>query len=125
MSDNEKRYTERDLILAKRKGWDECAYRLSMAGAGSEESEREKDRAFPLPKTTRPRVVKDPEGDGYWMVFKGEIGWTAFARGHADGILLWEGHDMRRAELFRLTPARVAIWSDLLANPTEEVDDAD
>ena len=112
MSD-EKKYTEKDLVLAMRKGWDECAYRMTLAGGGSKESEAMKLACFPLPKVTRPRVVNGPAGRHWaWKLEDGRF---------------WFRNDNRSAwelvrDAWKPTPELVPLWYDLLANPTEEVD---
>ena len=118
MSD-EKKYTERDLLLAKREGFmrgAKAAWGNPHAGKWNGLS-AECDRAYPLPKITRPRVVKD-EREGYWYACDGSLRWSVF--GDATGGI--EAHGSFRTELVLPTPTRVAMWADLLANPTEEVD---
>lgn len=68
-------------------------------------------KAFPLPKIERPRVVV--EGDTSWRVIDGEFedksrhgGWRKSSNAGWSPIA-----------------KRVAIWADLLANPTELIDD--
>ena len=63
---------------------------------------------YKLPKTTRPRVVKDPEDAGVrWTIRGGRL----------------RLYDTDHLGAFEPTRDRVALWADLLANPTEEVDD--
>lgn len=65
-------------------------------------------KEFPLPKIERPRVVRDPEERMlHWTVRNGECA-------------LYEVDYPCR---FKPTAKRVALWADLLANPTELVDD--
>ncbi len=71
---------------------------------------------YPLPKVTRPRVVRDPE----FCEFKWSMG------GH--GLMLQQfdrkpEHYPRPGEGLDATRSRVVVWADLLANPTEEVDE--
>lgn len=67
--------------------------------------EAEAKARYPLPRMLRPRVVKDPEFQHCeWRVCGGELSAGAYG------------------QLFTPTPARVAMWADLLANPTELVD---
>jgi hypothetical protein len=76
---------------------------------------------FPLPTMERPRVAVDPHDAGTW--------WSV-----RDGALCVKSRGVvtshwSRVALggFQPTPARVALWADLFANPTERVpaDEAD
>lgn len=77
---------------------------------------------YPLPKITRPRVVSDPEPgyDQKWRVkdgvleFNGHTGWREAHGCSASGSY---------GTCLFPTPARIMLWADLLANPTETVDD--
>lgn len=106
--------TEREAVERERKAWDEAAYRLSCCGAGSQESNRLRDNLYPLPKTTRPRVVRDPHASVlHWRFREEKLEWC-------DGLdedLWW--NEPRAA----VTPARVALWADLIARPTEDVEE--
>lgn len=122
----EKKYTERDLVMAKREGWDECAYQMTVCGQGSKESDAMRDATFPLPKVVRPRVVEDPTsipGARFWRVCDGKLQ-TRKGRG-----LDTEWYDQQNAHAFHdrdfpyPTRERLQLWSDLLANPTEEVEE--
>lgn len=106
--------TERDAVLRERKAWDECAYRLSLVGTGSAESEQLKNDLYPLPKVTRPRVVNDPSDSTVEWRFENNAGlvWRA-----VPGFPMWNG-----VSTWYPKPERVKMWADLLANPTEEVD---
>jgi hypothetical protein len=72
-------------------------------------------KMFPLPKVTRPRVVRDREG-WKWQCIDGRIQWSG-PRG-------WRFADVMTYAV-RVTPERVVLWADLLANPTEDVEDDD
>lgn len=75
------------------------------------------DRQFPLPKVTRTRVVSDPNGVGSWGAKPWRNGKLSIYYVSSDGR--WE-------ETFPAhvaTAERVAVWADLIANPTEEVPD--
>ena len=109
---SEKKYTERDLVLAKREGY----ARHCVAVCGNTKNATElAARTYPLPRVTRPRVWVDPNGDTRFQV--------------VDGVLF--GKDFEEDEewlpvdsyAFNVTPERVVAWADLFANPTEEVDD--
>ena len=58
MSD-EKKYTERDLILAKREGYVRHCLQMLMS---KQYAETDAALLFPLPKVTRPRVVQRTDG---------------------------------------------------------------
>jgi hypothetical protein len=81
---------------------------------------------WPLPKVTVPRVVQDNASDvTQWCVKHWE--------GHGDvRIVHWryKGSDKWHEVIgssgdsgYVITPERIAIWADLFANPTEEVED--
>ena len=109
----EKKYTERDIILARRQGaaWMRCAQRHALdwdePGDGPcDDCVKRAREVYPLPTITRPRVHKDHRGVE-WRVVGGKIqrncssGWT----------------DIDEPPDFA-----VAIAS-LVANPTETVED--
>lgn len=65
-------------------------------------------RKYPIRKITRPRVIVDP--DGYrWCVRDGQV-----AIYNSDYLPCVTPY-----------PSRVAMWTDLLANPTEEVEETE
>jgi hypothetical protein len=126
-----KTYTERELVLAQRKAFEDGAVRWVDRARAASAFERDMPmsiaqlradaaKQFPLPKVERPRVVHDPE----WATFK----W--FVR---HGILLYS-HDGAPADVCRyparipgrIVPAptaqRAALWADLFARPTELVE---
>jgi hypothetical protein len=118
MSD-EMRYTERDRVGAWRAGFIRGMGEALRAvvdlhpGAGAlldalpwaEMAARE----YPYPKVTRPRVVAE-DYDLSWRYVDG-----GFELNTGDGI--W-----RPGPYITVTPHRVRLWADLLANPTEEVE---
>lgn len=133
---DEKRYTERDLILAKREAFEEGATRVWTAFAretdacphGWRGSNVLAAEAYPLPKSTRPRVMSDPNSlnGREWRC----VG-RQFETRVRESSRLAEWHLVDWSEYNRgafvehplaPTPERVAMWADLLANPTEEVD---
>lgn len=117
MSD-EKKYTERDLVMAKREGFLEAHSWARVGIAGDHEAERLAATKYPLPKRTQRREAIDPHTDSrVWSfdVDRPRIVWRWKARRD----VLWTS-DL--AGVF-VTPERVALWADLIANPTEEVDD--
>lgn len=126
MSD-EKKYTERDVVMRER-----AAFAKGRCMSQHEMHEEElpciacNQRArhlYPLPSVTRPRVVRDVTsgmaGGGYeWRVVNGGIQWRplgdmTWRAPASDGVV----HGMY------LFPERVRTLADLLANPTETVED--
>lgn len=106
MSD-EKKYTGRDLVMAKREGFLEAHSWARLGIAGDHEAERLAATEYPLPKRTQPRVVTPPGRPYDIRIHDGRleirhtVGWTHIL--HVTGV--------------------EAILMDLLANPTEEVED--
>lgn len=123
---DEKRYTERDLICAKREAFErgaEMVFRQFAIHAdvthwrGTTALAAE---AYPLPKITRPRVVMDPHDS---MIAYRLVGGNFE---YCVGSGPWKGMDAIDEQWSRenyVSPKRVALWAALLANPTEEVDD--
>lgn len=62
---------------------------------------------YPLPKITRERIKRDPSN----------AGWRWCVRGGAIAL-----YDSDSLPMCTPTPERTALWADLLANPTEQVD---
>jgi hypothetical protein len=109
--------TERETVLRERAAF--LAGRLDIASNGmiaanADVNARAAER-YPLPKVTRPRVVEDPTIDGIeWSLVCGSIriGTSMeIARGYP-----------RSNERIPPTASRVALWADLFAHPTEEVE---
>lgn len=110
MSD-EKQYTERDLVLAKREGY---VLHCTQLCGNDEMAAARAVGLFPLPKRTQPRVVKDGYGIE-WRMNDGTLEWKGdSSRGR------WEPSSAYGA--LAIGSKRVALWANLLANPTEEVD---
>jgi hypothetical protein len=108
----EKKHTERDLVMAKREGWvasENAASREECYGFCRHEAEMRAAEAFPLPKVTRPRVVTRGQSQ-----FRVENGVVMARLSNAEG---WRESAFHTAEWVR-------TLADLLANPTEEVPDA-
>lgn len=118
-------YTEREMVLAKRQTWawsqaDAQNHNYHVTGPCSqcERARRGAAEQFPL-LVTRPRVVRDPiMKDVEWKV---EDGYLRARRGSGTWIkwVEWSARDSDFAPLAK----RVAMWADLLANPTEQVED--
>ena len=114
MSDTKLKYTERDLILAKREAYAVGAmvFRPEITDENRVGIEACAKTRYPLPKVERPRVVRDPHYHVcYWRAVGRSIQWK-------------DDHDGWNSKpTFDPTPERVALWADLLANHTELVDD--
>lgn len=113
---SEKKYTERDLVLAKREGFAAgfLDARPVLCRDMDQASGRAKD-VYRLPKIERTRTVKDPcmahvvwRADGYGMIW--------WARTASDD-------EWSNAVTWPITADRVALWAALLASPTELVED--
>lgn len=78
-------------------------------------------RRYPLPKVTRPRVVKDTDGTR-WRISEGRL---QFMRGGGDWLCML-GESRSGSDRYGMglvpTPERIRLWADLLANPNEEVE---
>lgn len=128
---SEKVLSERDAIMRERAAFRRgAAWRFdqSMEAGDSfhaippREYDDEAKRRFPLPMVTRPRVATDPgAGAGVeWRV--SENGFIERRRRHfGEGWSKWSIY-CRQEPDFAPLPDRVKMWSDLLANPTEEVE---
>lgn len=112
MSD-EKKYTERDVILAKREGF--VKHCLQTCSASKDFAEREAAVEYPLPKVTRARVIRRKVGHfGFdWRLVKNTLEYAN--PGEED----WEPYRPEKGEWADVA----AILNDLLANPTEEVEE--
>lgn len=109
----ERRVTEREAVLRERKAFVEGARRICVAANSGIirmfDHERDAAEIYPLPTITRPRVVRDPHGI--------DIRWTVRSR----QVVAYDSDQFPCA--VGVTPERVKLWADLLANPTEEVPD--
>jgi hypothetical protein len=112
--------TKREVLIAR-----EAYTRRSRETYSVEEWERsirglvegEAAMTYPLPKVTRPRVVRDPRGISSWGV-RVPDGLTTPAI-----HLVTDGGEWCPTGWSHVASAeRVALWADLLARPTEEVD---
>lgn len=111
----DKTVTEREAVLRERTGYyagyvdGVCAADPGAVISPSHIQERAAKR-FPLPKVTRPRVVADSEGNA-WRVVDGNLECR-------DAVNEWT-----RVRHCGITAERLRMWADLLANPTEEVEE--
>lgn len=133
----EPKYTERDLVMAKREAfregsrwlscWCSCNgayddYRWITGDSRGRPEEAAADR-YKLPKVTRPRVVKESGG----MAFR-FVGNPSEQFACIEYMSSYEPREWKQAHgsdnHLAVTTERIRIWSDLLANPTEECEDA-
>lgn len=102
--------TKREILIARR-AFEAGAW---YVGWNSESARQDAASRYPLPKITRPRVVKDSKGT-FWRVLGDKIQFSN------DGVS-WPGADSSHP--FCIVQAeRVHIFHDLYTNPTEEVED--
>jgi hypothetical protein len=109
-------YTERELVLAQReafkRGYDNRHVGEATTPWGSWPGIVEAaEMLYPLPKVTRPRVVRDNT-----LEWKYENGHFAYRYGGAS-----DWHSTQYSEV-PINRRRVEVLADLLANPTEEVE---
>jgi hypothetical protein len=111
------RMTKREVLIARK------AYK---DGAAAERGHAHDDAGwkpaaearYPLPKVTRPRVVRDQHNPAQeWIVEDG------FLRCRNAGGAWMKWAEYKLSADFAPLPERVALWADLLANPTEEVNE--
>ena len=114
---SENRYTERDLVLAKREGFKDGAEVVfthfgcslgSVAGVRWRGSGPLAVERYPLPRVTRPRVVTLGCGHEYRI---------------CDGRLEWRTHENGSWMTLHNIAHMMDELRHLLAHPTEEVDD--
>jgi hypothetical protein len=119
MSGGEKKYTERDLVMAQREAFARGGYLLRDPFTPRDEWRRRAEREYPLPRVTRARVVRDTAGIA-WRVVDGRL---EFDRGdeRLEPSQQWATTDWYGT--LRIGAERIRLWADLLANPTEEVED--
>lgn len=143
---DEKMVSEREAVMRERKAWlDGVAEGLDKSfdsesepvrwppryynGKGFDHAraswEEQSRRVYPLPKITRPRVVRDP-----YATATTTVEWST-EKWHDGLVIVWRAKWAPEWKLilstdtpedgYVITPERVKLWADLLANPTEEV----
>lgn len=144
MSEPAKMVSEVEAVRRERKAYEDGA--VCWAGEARARSEFrcgtvtlagiQQDAAckYPLPLVTRPRVVRDtvtyPDGstsEYEWCVLSdGQLVRRLVHRGGGPP-LAWapaaEWRNLSDLHAFAPTPKRIAMWADLLAHPTETVED--
>ena len=111
---DEKKYTEREVILCQQAAFEEgcrAVFRHEEGVTSWQGSRTLARKRFPLPKMTRPRVVHDHNDRCDYRAMNGTIE-------RRD-----EWQDWRLVNDTPPTARRVKLWADLLANPTEEVEE--
>ena len=119
--------TEREAVLRERKAFERgyrtwrydgpgCAPRIGAIALRDGEAEllaSAVEAEYPLPKITRPRVVLDPIDPNYaWRFVNGALQCERGGSGVWGNTMTWALH-----------PERVRVLADLVANPTETVED--
>jgi hypothetical protein len=117
----EKKYTERDAAALLRTAFVQGVDAAGMLYEPSPEHWQARARGlFPLPQVTRPRVALDRSGRA-WKVEDGTLRMrVSSGTGGAGTWLRWDA--FKAYSDAAPLPARVALWAELFANPTEEVD---
>ena len=114
---DEKRYTERDMVLAQREAWQNGAACHSTHKTFGD-IRRDAEKRYPLPKVTRPRVVV-VQGREWKVAPDGQLlSRAAEPPGFSVGERTWT----MRSQLMPIVRDINAL-ADLLANPTETVED--
>lgn len=121
MSQSEKQYSERDMVMAKRDAWVACFMDGVRVDRDSMRSEaiRQARARYPLTET-RPRVVTDMTFGTHWWIMPDEL----LPRGSAnigDTRTRQGTYADTQCAAWMITPERIRIWADLLANPSETV----
>jgi hypothetical protein len=111
--------TKREVLIAREaynRGWSD----FGLGGGGIRQKHRG-ETLYPLSPATRPRVWLEPRCDGgmAWRVVGGELQYTLSTR---PDLLEWKWTSHTGCE-HEITPKRIRAWADLLANPTETVED--
>lgn len=123
----EKKYTERDVVLRERAAFTNGMIRMngemvqprpqSPMRWTQAECDQIAARSYPLAKAIRPRVVEDQWGMG-WMIRDGVVLYRLCATNEDEP---WK--DANTEGDHEICVSRLRLWADLLANPTEEVDE--
>lgn len=120
MSECQKLYTERELVLAQREAFIDgyitendctCDWTSGCSCCRNVGTARAAAR-YPLPKVTRPRVVKDEHG-GEWC-FRAWPKDSALLMYRKSGCIGWSN------EIPMVSLELAPVLADLFANPTEE-----
>lgn len=126
---DDKVFSERETIRLQRLSFVAGAQAAPHAEWDLETREKRRQRwtvvaaeRYPLPKVERPRVVRDrTDSEVSWRIAGGVLQFRV-------GVAEWHvmhghaGGNSRFGTDFTVSLERVAIWADLLANPTELVD---
>jgi hypothetical protein len=117
---NEKKYTERDKVLFQREAWTKALH-LNTAHTW-DWCAKSAAGQFPLPMVTRPRVVDSRDTPLKYRISDGVIE-RAF-KGHDNWHRsTWNDRPIFAKDLRDGDVCELAAIVDVLANPTEEVED--
>jgi hypothetical protein len=115
---SDKTVTEREAVLRERDAFKQGA---EFAGGYRDSDLRQIEvaRRYPLPKVTRPRVVRDPlDASIEWTVLDDHLHWRRVVGYIATEWMLGP----QGAPLGHVTAEMCRVWADLLDNPTETVE---
>ena len=120
LSDDTKRYTEREYVTAQREAYVKGAQKWACYSCADniDIPQAQAKHDYPLPRVTRPRVVRDEYGR-QWRAINGDLFFREDGMPFADKRG-WRGID---DEQWHLDSHLIPTWADLLANPTEIVDE--
>jgi hypothetical protein len=115
--------TEREAVLRERNAAEDAfvaAWGTSLNGKSLRDHARQwAADAHPLPRVTRPRVVRDPlDASIEWTVLYDHLHWRRVA---GDIATEWM-RGPQGAPLGHVTAELCRVWADLLANPNEDVE---
>lgn len=106
--------TKREVLIAREAFVAACRVCANEAPQWQWQAEQTAASRYPLPKVTRPRVVTFDNA-----AFRFHDG--VIQKRHRNGFDA--GHDVWAIAHLPATAALVRLWAELLANPTEEVED--
>lgn len=119
----EKKYTDHDLVKAHR-----SAYASGLLDGHSKHSRGLVDcviaanKAYPMPKVERKRIVQDPHDFRVWRMSESGAAAVWARADSGPGISSQLKWIVLLGDIIA-TAERIAMWEDLRANPTELVED--
>lgn len=118
MSDEQKTYTLAEVREKERKAFtDGARWHAAEVGIALSCSILEEDASKRYPVPTKPRVIT--ENGPILREWKCEHHQIMVREHYLGGVPQWEN---ARSMSFAVTPARIRMWADLLANPEEPAD---
>lgn len=126
--------TEREAVLRERAAWIKGARfaeenHTAVHPLNCEPCREYAASLYCLPRVTRPRVVADPHKDArgwdqLWRAVAGKVQWRGCSGEWYDlGIPGTSQLADGGRQIMDVTRERALLWADLLANPTETVED--